>query len=316
MQCYIGIDIAKASFEADIHGSLQHFSNDAKGAAALVSATQSESIFIIEATGNYSARLAEALVTAKRRVKLVNPVSARRFAQLRLQRTKTDRVDARLLSDYGAIASEPEFEPYSDGTNAARQHQSVIEQMQKQRTALKNQLEAIRQLPRPAQEVIAALQQSIAQLEQTIAALRQSMREHLESAHPGMLRRLQTLPGVGPQIAASLIAHSDGLRRFTTAKQLVCYLGACPSQYTSGTSVRGRGTISRIGTSTVRTQLYMGAMAAIRADNEFATLYKRLVERGKPSKVALMAVINKMIRVAFAIVKHGVDYQANSRQFS
>jgi len=311
MQHYIGIDIAKASFEADIHGSLKHFSNDAHGAAELVSATTAESIFIIEATGNYSARLAEALVSAERRVKLVNPLSARRFAQLRLKRTKTDRVDARLLSDYGAISTEPEFEPHSDGTNAARQHQTVIEQLQKQRTALKNHLEAIRQLPRPAQEVIEALQQSIAQLEQTIAELRNSMREHLESAHPGMLQRLESIAGYGPRIAGSLMAATDGFRRFTTAKQLVCYLGACPSQYTSGTSVQGRGTISRIGTSTVRTQLYMGAMAAIRSDNEFAALYKRLTERGKPPKVALMAVINKMLRVAFAVVKHGVDFQTH-----
>lgn len=299
MQHYIGIDIAKASFEADIHGSLRHFSNDASGAASLIAATSGESIFIIEATGSYSVRLAEALYAAERRVKVINPLSARRFAQLRLKRTKTDRVDARLLSDYGAIASEAEFTPHSDATNAARQHQTVIEQLQKQRTALKNQLEAIRQLPRPSGEVIAALHQSIQQLEQTIDQLGNSMREHLESAHPGMLQQLQSIPGYGPRIAGSLVAATDGMLRFATAKQLVCYLGACPSQYQSGTSVQGRGAISRIGTSTVRTQLYMGALAAIRCDNEFGTLYRHLVERGKPPKVA------------FALVKHRRDYQPN-----
>jgi transposase len=66
--------------------------------------------------------MAEALYAAERHVKLINPLSARRFAQLRLRRTKSDPLDARLLSDYGAIATEPSFVPLSEGTNSARQH--------------------------------------------------------------------------------------------------------------------------------------------------------------------------------------------------
>ena len=136
MQQAIGIDIAKKSFQADINGKLHEVTNDANGSQALLSLTDQTSVFIIEATGNYSWRLAEALYAAERRVKMINPLSARRFAQLRLKRSKTDQIDARLLSDYGAIAEEAEFTPLSDEINRARQHQTVIEQLQKQRTSI------------------------------------------------------------------------------------------------------------------------------------------------------------------------------------
>jgi transposase len=308
MQHAIGIDIAKKSFQADINGKLHEFTNDASGSAALLSLTDQASVFIIEATGNYSWRLAESLYAAERRVKMINPLSARRFAQLRLKRSKTDQIDARLLSDYGTIAEEAEFTPLSDETNHARQHQTVIEQLQKQRTALRNQLEAIRQLPRPAEAVIDALEKSIKQLEQTIDQLRSSMRSCVELAHPGMAQRLETIPGIGRRISTALVTATDGFRQFHRAKQVVAYLGACPTQYESGTSVRGRGSISRIGSHAIRTQLYMGAMAAIRSDNEFGRYYRRLVARGKAPKVALMAVINKMLRVAFALATQNVDY--------
>ena len=309
MQQYIGIDIAKLSFEADINGTIRRFGNDDQGAAKLLGSTTADSIYIIEATGNYSTRLAEALAGADRHVKLINPLSSRRFAQLRLRRTKSDRLDAQLLTQYGAIATERKFEPLSDDINAARQHQTVIEQLQKQRTALKNQLESLQQLPRPAHEVIAALKTSIAQLETTIAELQKSMQQRTEAAFPDMRRRLETIPGVGPAISVTLIVATAGFSRFETAKQLVSYLGACPSNFDSGTSVHGSGTISRIGNHAIRAKLYMGAMASIRSDNELGRFYRRLTEQGKPRKVALMAVINKMIRIAFALARSGNDFQ-------
>jgi transposase len=308
MQHSIGIDIAKKSFQADIDGKLHEFANDASGSEALIALTDAASIFIIEATGNYSWRLAESLHAAERRVKIINPLSARRFAQLRLKRSKTDRIDARLLSEYGAIAQEAEFAPLSDESNRARQHQTVIEQLQKQRTALRNQLEAILQLPRPAQEVIDALEKSITQLDETIKQLRVSMRAHVELAHPGMMQRIETIPGIGRCISAALVTATDGFRQFHRAKQVVAYLGACPTQYESGTSVQGRGSISRIGSHTIRTQMYMGAMAAVRSDNEFGRYYRHLLQRGKAPKVALMAVINKMLRVAFALATKNLEY--------
>src|SRR5688500_14860469 len=105
MPAFIGIDIAKSSFEADIHGTTRQFDNNDKGARALMKATDADSIYIIEATGNYSVGLADALCADGRRVKIVNPLSAKRFAQLKLKRTKTDPIDAQLLTEYGQIAS-------------------------------------------------------------------------------------------------------------------------------------------------------------------------------------------------------------------
>lgn len=311
MPTYIGIDIAKLSFEADIDGVIHHFKNNAAGAKALMKATGADSMYIIEATGNYSVSLAEALFADDRHVKLVNPLSAKRFAQMKLKRTKTDPIDAHLLSQYGAMSEEPEFEPTSDDANAAKQDQSVLESMKKIKTALQNQLEALRQLPRPSPEALKALRDEIKHVTLTMDKLSRKVRTRCQAAYPGMIERLETVPGIGPVISSSLVVATDGFARFEDPKQVVAYVGACPTQYQSGSSVRGHGPISRTCNPTVRTKCYMGALAAKRGKNEFQEFYQRKRAEGKPHKVAMMGVINKLLRVAFAVAKQSTDYQPN-----
>ena len=309
MSTYIGIDIAKATFDADINGAIRQFKNNAAGAKALMKATAADSTYIIEATGNYSVMLAEALYADDRRVKIVNPLSAKRFAQLKLKRTKTDPIDAHLLSQYGEIATEPEFEPINDDANAAKQDQSVLEGLKKIKTQLENQLEALRQLPRPSPEAIKALRDEIKHVKQTMDKLSTKIRTRCQAAYPGLVERLETIPGIGPVISSTLVVATDGFERFEDPKQVVAYVGACPTQYQSGSSVRGHGPISRTCNPTVRTKCYMGALAAKRGKNEFREFYSRKRAEGKPHKVAMMGTINKLLRVAFAVAKQGVDYQ-------
>lgn len=311
MPAFIGIDIAKSSFDADVHGTIRHFDNNDIGAKALMKATDADSVYIIEATGNYSVGLADALCAAGRRVKLINPLSAKRFAQLKLKRTKTDPIDAHLLSQYGQIASEPDYEPLGDDASAAKQDQSVLEQFKKMKTSLLNQLEALLQLPRPAPEAVKALRQHIKSVDKTIDDLSRHVRTRCVSAFPGMIERLETIPGIGPVISSTLVVATDGFARFEDPKQVVSYVGACPTQYQSGSSVRGHGSISRMCDPTVRNKCYMGALAAKRSQNEFRAFYTHLRDAGKPHKVAMMGVINKMLRVAFAVAKHDTVYQPN-----
>jgi transposase len=312
MQQFVGVDIAKRTFHADVHGQVRAFSNDAAGAAELLELTSPESIYILEATGSYSRRLAEAIYSCERQVRLINPLSSRRFAQLQLRRVKNDRVDARLLTEYGSVSKEKPFVPASDDTTAARQHQTTIEQLIKQQTALQNQLEAILQWPTPAAEVVQALRSLLKQLGETIEGLRKSMRSRLDRAHPGMVKRVQSVPGFGQVNATLLVAATDGFTAFASAKNLVSYVGVCPNQYQSGTSVEGRTKISRLSNAVLRTKLYMGAMAAIRGDNEFSELFQRLSAAGKPRKLALIAVINKMLRVAYAVATSGTGYRRSA----
>lgn len=312
MQQFVGVDISKLTFHADVSGTIAEFRNDADGATALLAQTPPESIYILEATGSYSRRLAEAIYAADRQVRLINPLSSRRFAQLQLRRVKNDRVDARLLSEYGAVSKERPFVPAGDDTTAARQHQTTIDQLIKQETALHNQLEAILQWPNPAPEVVETLRALLAQIRAAIASLRKSMRARIEAAHPGMVERIQTIPGYGPVTSVLLVAATDGFRSFPSARNVVSYVGVCPNPYQSGTSVNGRTTITRLTSAVLRTKMYMAAMAAIRGDNEFANLFQRLTAAGKPRKLALIAVINKMLRVAYAVATTGTEHHPSA----
>jgi len=314
MQQFVGVDISKKVFHADLGGTVREFRNSSEGAAALLAQTSPQSIFILEATGSYSRRLAEAIHAADREVRLINPLSSRRFAQLQLKRVKTDQVDARLLSEYGAISKERPFVPAAADTTASRQHQTAIDQLIKQETALRNQLEAILQWPTPAPEVVEALEALLKQVKDTIERLRTSMLARIEKAHPGMVGRIRTIPGFGRVNSILLVSTTDGFNNFPTARHAASFVGVCPNPYQSGTSVKGVTSITQLGNAVVRTKLYMGAMAAVRGTNEFASLYKRMTAAGKPPKVALIAVVNKMLRIAYAVAKSGAVYSPSQRQ--
>ncbi len=113
--------------------------------------------------------------------------------------------------------------------------------------------------------------------------------------------RLQSIPGLGKRTSMSLIIVSGGFTRFENAKQLAAYVGLCPRIFESGTSVKGRSRICKMGMSKVRKLLYLCAMRAIRANKTCKEMYERLKEKGKSGKLALVAVANKLLRQAFAV---------------
>ena len=119
---------------------------------------------------------------------------------------------------------------------------------------------------------------------------------------------LTSIKGIGATLAAALIIATGGFTYFDNAKQLTRYLGLSPTYQQSGTSVNVKGHINRNGDAYLRSQLYIGAMASLRCNTECKACFDRLRSNGKPGKVAIVAVANKLIRQAFAVVKHEKKY--------
>lgn len=111
---------------------------------------------------------------------------------------------------------------------------------------------------------------------------------------------LQTLPGIGPTLALKLLAYSGDLRRFHSARAYAAYTGLTPRIYQSG-EMEATARISRIGPPMLRASYYLAATAATRTDSAQAALYSRLVDSGKPKKVALVAVAHRLARAAWAV---------------
>ena len=125
---------------------------------------------------------------------------------------------------------------------------------------------------------------------------------------------LQTIPGIGPKSAILLCIITGGFSKFEDAKQLTAYVGFSPRIYQSGTSVKGKGHICKMGKAQIRKVLYMCSWTAKFRNKQCAEMYNRLKELGKPERVIKIAIANKLLRQAFSVGKNKRYYNENFSQ--
>ena len=129
--------------------------------------------------------------------------------------------------------------------------------------------------------------------------------------YSGMLANLVSIPGIGKKTAMMLTVLSGGFTRFDDYRKLSSYIGICPRIFESGTSVKGKARICKMGMSRIRATLYVCSWSARRSNKACSELYERLLAKGKAKKLALIAVANKLLKQAFAIAKQQTKYNGN-----
>jgi transposase len=122
---------------------------------------------------------------------------------------------------------------------------------------------------------------------------------------------IKSIPGIGPKSASILIAVTGNFKKFENYKQLLAYVGLNPRIYESGTSVKGRGRISKMGTARLRKLLYLCAWSAKRHNVYCKEMYERLKAKAKPERVIKIAIANKLLRQAFAIGRNLKNFEIN-----
>lgn len=308
---YVGIDISQDYVDADLPGGVQRLTQDAAGYAALLAAVPAGATCVLEATGPYGLRLLAALHRAQQPVCVVNPLQVRRFGQSQLRRSKTDRTDARLLSQFGRAFTPALHEATAQWLTQLQQRQALLDLLKGQRTALGNHQHALAQSPWPDPVSTQALEKELVRLDEQLAALEQSLERDARAQCGADYARLRTIPGVGPRIALALLLAGPGLRAFAGWRQAVAYAGLCPRHYESGSSVRGKPRLSKLGDGRLRKLLYLGAWSASRANPACQALYQRLLARGKAKPQALCAVAARLLRQAWALLTHERDFDPN-----
>lgn len=310
---YVGIDIAKATFTVAIpqqQGSYQDhiLTNDQQGFTHLLALLPPLGQCIMEASGPYYLPLATYLHRQGQPLSVINPLVIRRFSQMRLRRAKTDKADARLLSAFGANQTPVCWQPPATLMSQVAQLQTLLEQYIKQRTALQNQQESFRASGVPNPGLVASLEKSLAHLQEQIKDLETQLDSLAKSHHADLYANLQSIPGIGRKTALCLLVITRGFSRFDSAKELASFVGLAPRVFESGTSVKGKGHICKLGNSRIRQLLYMASMQAKKANAACKSLYERLVAGGKPKLVALIAVAHKLVRQCFAVASKGVKF--------
>ena len=135
--------------------------------------------------------------------------------------------------------------------------------------------------------------------------------ELIRKYHGEMITCLTTIPGLGNKTAAMLIVITDGFKKFSSHKQLSAYVGISPRIFESGSSIRGKAKVCKMGMSRIRALLYVCAWSAKRCNKACKELYDRLLQKGRAKKQALIAVANKLLKQAFAIAISNEKYIDN-----
>jgi transposase len=305
--CFVGIDVSKDQLDVHVRGPQETFvvGRDSPGLEQLVDRLKAlqPTLVVLEATGGFEVTVAAALAAAKLPLAVVNPRQIREFARAMNRLAKTDRLDAEVIALF-AERVRPEPRPVPDeealalGELVARRRQ-LIEMIGMERNRQQQVRDA--SLKDRIREHLAWLQQSLADLDGEI---------------DGMVRRspawreaeelLTSVPGVGKVTAFTILAELPELGRIGR-RELASLVGVAPFNRDSG-QWRGQRTIHG-GRLNVRTALYMATVAAIRCNPVIKAHYRQLKERGRPSKVALIACLRRLLTILNAIVREKAQWQ-------
>jgi len=289
---HVGLDIAKATLDLHLQGQAFRFAHDPPGCAALIArlrALDAPVLVVCEATGGWERPVRAALHGAQIALCITNPRQVRDFARSRGQRAKTDRIDARMLAEFGMV-NRP------DPTPAPSPAQVELAAWVTRREQLQSMLtaELARQIPGLPKSVARSLVTSISRLQKDITRVHARLAALLEATPElaAKARRLCTIQGVGPGTAATLLGHLPELGT-RDGRSLSALAGLAPFNNDSGPR-RGQRRIAG-GRSSVRCALYMAAFNAIRFNPILKSFYQRLRLSGKPFKVALIATARKLL---------------------
>ena len=311
---YFGIDISQKVFDVtDSDGNYYQFKNNDLGFKKFSKLLDFNSYCVMEATGYYHYQLAYYLLETGFKVSVENPLSVKRYIQMRLSKLKTDKSDSKLICEYAMHVELKLWKGNSKEVQECLQITRALWVYTKQRTMLKNKLHGESVLGEPSKIVVRSLKRSLKQLDKTMQALEERLLFLVKDTHKDLFTRITTIPGIGRKTAIMLIVLTGGFERFSSASELCSYAGLTPMIRQSGSSVKGRPRISKMGNQKLRNLLFMCSFNACKYNKACREIYERLVAKGKSKKLALIAVCNKLLKQAFAIAKSGLIYEDTYR---
>ncbi len=311
---YFGIDISHLVFDVtDTDGNYYQFKNNITGFKKFIKKLDSASHCVMEATGYYHYQLAYYLQENSIKISVENPLAVKRFIQMKLSKIKTDKSDSKLICEYAQQVELKLWQGNSKHQIECLQMTRLLSVYTKQSTMLKNKLHGESVLGNPSKAVVSSLKRSLKQVKKEIETIEVKLLLLVKQAHQDVLTRIKSIPGIGNKTAVMLVVLTDGFDRFNSGSELCSYAGLTPIIRQSGSSVKGRPRISKIGNQKLRNLLFMCSFNACKYNKACREIYERIVAKGKSKKLALIAVCNKLLKQAFAIAKSGLIYDDSYR---
>jgi len=309
---FVGIDMAKNDFYACLKDTVEprKFNNDTTGIKSFFKHLlkndfqKGNTILGVESTASYHLKLCIDTMERDYKIKVINPLIIKKQNQTDLRRVKNDKKDSRLIRFCligGAgylFNNDPEAIILK---SLIRQRDSLVFSKLKftrQQADIRLKEKCLKQSISPVYvEIINVLEEKI-----------NLLKTELRLYRPKEQYLLESIPGIGPITAASFISEVENINRFKRPEQLVAYAGIDPRVHQSGTSINGKGYISKRGNKILRTRLFNAASVAVLHDNMFKIFFQKKKGEGKPYRVALVATMRKMTHVIHAVWTRGTPF--------
>lgn len=303
---HIGIDIAKKSFVSAIRvgnkEKTKTFNNRQEGFEQLLVwlkiYSSSDKHFCMESTGKYGNALALFLYENNYKTSIVNPVRIKYFMKSNLVRNKTDVIDAKLILRYSELYIPIQWHPLPE------EIQDLQALVKRRDTLLEMELRERNRLENIEEIIMKSVHSTIEYLTKERKAIAKEIQHHI-AKHIHLKQKFElvnSIPGIGEKTASKIVAFLGNVETFKKAKHLAAYVGLNPQQHKSGSSVNGRCRLSKTGDGGLRKMLYMPALVAIKHNPILHAFYHRLLARGKLKKVAVCAVMRKLVHIIYGVL--------------
>ena len=319
----LGADISKKHFDVSLFVNNKHknkkFTNNKPGFKLLKSWVAEYDInkihVCLESTGFYGEDLAESLYKDCYKVSIVNPSCIKSYARSKLSRHKTDKIDAQLIAEYCDKYDPDLWKPLPNEIKELRDLTRCIDSLKLQHSQIINQLEKkSRQsefVSKTWEELKSKLEEKIKELYKEIESLL-GKNDTLNQSY----NNLQTIPGIGKTTAITLLAEIPDINAFKNARQLAAFAGLTPSQRFSGSSVKGKPKLSKMGAKRLRKAMFFPALVAKRYNEPIKMFCKNLERKGKHAFCIVGAAMRKLLHIVFVILKNNTVFDPNTANSS
>jgi transposase len=310
----LGVDLAKLTFDATLLTATgaqhyQSFPNSPEGFTQLQVWLSQHGVTqlhaCMEATNIYWEALATYLYAQGYTVSVVNPARIKGYAMVTMQRNKTDKLDSAVIAAFCATHHPAAWQPLSDEHRRlralVRHREDLLQTQLQQQNRLRDTTDTL---------VLASLQAVLETIASQLEAVERAIKEHL-AAHSELCANLELLTsivGIGVITAANVLAEFGDIEQYESAKAAAADAGLTPSHFESGTSVRRRPRLSKMGKAGIRGALYWPAITAMRRCPVCKAYAERLAARGKAKKVIIGAVMRKLVHIIYGVLKHRTPY--------
>jgi transposase len=309
----IGVDVSKKTLDVcAIYGDRirkKTFTNSESGFKNLMAWMSklelSDPHICMEATGCYSEPAADFLFDAGYKVSIVNPLPIKSFRMSKMVRQKTDNSDSEVIAKFCLQNNPRLWIPKNRYSKELHEINSYIDFLKIELNRLRSLLEKKylnETVKKSIDEKINFVKCQVKTLEsesQKIITDNEKLQNNFEI--------ITSINGVGPKLALAILADAD-FERFKNGKQYAAFAGVTPSHFESGTSVKGKSRISKIGSSKLRKILYMNALVVKNRNENFADFVKKLEKRGKCAKIIIVAIMRKLMSIIYGMLKNNQKF--------